>query len=34
MLWRMIKTLILISISVSVALSLLQAFLAGRAFHH
>ncbi len=33
MLWRMIKTLILIGISISLALTLLQAFLAGKAFH-
>jgi len=33
MLWRMIKTLILISISISIALTLLQAFLLSKAGH-
>lgn len=34
MLWRMIKTLILLSISLSIALSLLQAFMVNKVFHH
>ena len=33
MLWRMIKTLILIGIAISLALTLLQAFLASKAAH-
>lgn len=33
MLWRMIKTLILIGLSISVALALLQAFLFNKVGH-